>query len=469
MLGILVLIVIVIVLVVMIFRPKLGILLLWPMLFLYPHYYMWQRQLLPLNIGIDDLFICAMFLIVLVRQNLMGGMRPRFGYAFWITFVFFIISLISNVNSYLLVGVELEEFVKAILKGVITVLLAYSLINSIDDLDDLKRLVFAYCFSAGLGAVIMILQQFFPGPFIIFTSPYYVFGLEHGARPVPVGAFMNRNNAAIVLGTASLVIVSTLGLRSMYFRKSLRFTLLGIMVVAILFTRSRSGFLCLVIPLMLMGFVGKNKGYAMIFIIIGLIVFLALPTFRGALFERFGIGGPGGEYVGFWNPIIMRLQAVLGAWERMTLRRLLFGQSQIVDIMFGYPTAHNAYFGIPLTYGFGGAIWMVALIAIMLHKAKLMTRHPDLTISSVGRSIRWCLVVFGLYCIVGGLIGNYYVRYSLFLLAVLAQRGADLAWQYQLWDYDELYMDNPDSIALGEGYMGANCSEIDSNGCPLEG
>lgn len=452
---------ILLVLMVITIKPKLGIVMLWPMLFLYPHYLMFQSQILPLNIGIDDLFICLLFLIVLFRRNIIGGIPIRLGFAFWITAAFFMILVISNLHSYAVVRTEFEVFLKAILKGVITVLLAYSLVNSIDTQEDLKRVIFAFCFSAGLGAIIMVLQQFFPGPFVIFASPYYVYGLEYGANPAPAGAFMNQNNAAIILGMSSLIIVCTLRMKGRFFRKNFRFVLLGIMVVAILFTRSRSGFLCLVIPLMMMGFIGNNKGYAILFMVLGLIIFIALPVFREALFERF-TGAEGETYnVGIIEPIAMRLRVVGKLWANITPGRFLFGQSNVVDTMQGHEAAHNAYFGIPLNYGIGGTFWIITLVWILLRKANFMKEHPDMVISSVGLSIRWCLLIFALYSIVGTFLGNFYIRYSLFLLTALAQCGYDLSWQYQSYEYDQYYMEETDLAASGEEYSDSNFYEYD--------
>ncbi len=59
MLGLIVLIITIIVLASMAWNPKLGSIFLWPMLFMYPHALMYGK--LPLNIGIDDLFICVFF------------------------------------------------------------------------------------------------------------------------------------------------------------------------------------------------------------------------------------------------------------------------------------------------------------------------------------------------------------------------------------------------------------------------
>ena len=459
--AIIILICIFIVLVVITVKPKLGIVLLWPMLFLYPHYLMFKSQALPLNIGIDDLFICLIFLIVLVRRNLFGGIPIKFGFAFWVTFAFFIILLVSNLYSYSLVGVEFEIFIKAILKGIITILLAYSLVNSIDDQKDLKRVIFAFCFSAGLGAIIMIFQQFFPGPFSIFASPYYVYGLEYGANPAPAGAFMNQNNAAVILAMASLIILCTLKIKSIYFRKDFRFIFLGIMVIAILFTRSRSGFLCLVIPLMMMGFMGQNKGYTIGFMVLGLIIFIALPAFRSALFERFTGSETETYNVGFFEPIMMRLSVVAKMWKNITLGRLLLGQSNVVDRMRELGTAHNAYFGIPLNYGIGGTVWIISIVSILLHKANIMKKQPDIVISSVGFLIRWCLLIFALYSVVGTFLGNFYIRYSLFLLTALAQCGVELSQQYQSCEYEQYYIEDTDLFSSGKEYLNSNFSEYD--------
>lgn len=447
MLGIFALVITVIVLAMVLWEPKWGSIFLWPMLFLYPHYYMWQRQLLPLNIGIDDLFICVFFLVVVLRRNIMGGIRPQFGYAVWATFLFFIILVSSNTNSYFIAGrVNPAGFVKSALKGIITLLLAYSLVNTIDDEEDLKRVVFSFCFFAGMGAIIVILQNYFPRPMQIFTSPAAVEKVWlYGQEQRPSGAFMNANNAAVVMGSAGLIIVSTLRLKSRYFRKSIRFVCLGIMVLAILMTRSRSGFLCLVIPLVLMGFVGKSRRYAWLFLALGIAVMMAFPGIREALFERFTGTG---IMAGFVAPIRMRLERAVELWQTVTFRRLIFGQSLRADVLLGNMPPHNAYLGIPLSFGIFGAIWAIVIVTIMLRKAKFTKKYADLLLAPYGGAIQWCLFAFALYCIVAGFLGGYYARYTLFLLAVIAQKCVDIAWQSSTaYDYEsDMYIDQAEPI-----------------------
>ncbi len=403
--------------------------------------------LYPLNIGIDDLFICVFFLVVVLRRNIMGGIRPQFGYAVWVALLFFIIVVSSETNGYFIAGrVGLPGFVKDALKGIMTLLLAYSLVNTIDDEEDLKRVVFSFCFFASMGAIIVILQNYFPSPMRIFTSIAAVQeAWLYGTEQRPSGAFMNSNNAAVVMGSASLMIVSTLRLKSRYFRKSIRFVCLGIMVLAILMTRSRSGFLCLVIPLILMGVVGKSKRYAWLFLALGIAAMMALPGIREALFERFA--GTGGRS-GFAAPIGMRFERAVELWQIVTFRRLIFGQSMHADFLLGNMPPHNAYLGIPLTFGIFGAIWAIVMVTIMLRKTKFTKKYADLSLAPYGSAIQWCLFAFALYCIVAGILTTLYARYTLFLLAVIAQKCVDITWQSSTaYDYEsDIYIDQAEPI-----------------------
>ena len=128
-------------------NPKLGPVFLWPLLFLYPHSLMFKAALLPLNIGIDDLYICVFFLIVLFRVNILGQTRPRMGYAVWMGIIFLFILILSNANGYYVTGgVDFGPYLKRALKGFMTLLLVYSLVNTIETDQDIKRVIFSYCF-----------------------------------------------------------------------------------------------------------------------------------------------------------------------------------------------------------------------------------------------------------------------------------------------------------------------------------
>ncbi|MHC4160456.1 MAG: O-antigen ligase family protein [Planctomycetota bacterium] len=395
---------------------------------------------MPLNIGIDDLFICGFFICTVIRRNMMEGVRPQFGYSTWAAFLFFIILVTSNVNGYFVVGREdLDIFTKGALKGAITLLLTYSLVNTIDDLEDLKRVIFSFCFFAGMGAVLVILQNYFPVPMQIFGQPLQFETVMAGHKVRPSGAFQNPNNAAVVMGAATMIIVSTLSLQSRHFNKIARFTCLGIMALAVLLTKSRSGFLSLIIPLALMGVMGKSKRYAWMFLCLGTAIIMALAGIREALFERFV--GAGGQ-TGFVAPIALRFEEVSKLWK------VIFGQSMHADIMQGNIPPHNSYLGIPLLFGIFGAIWVIAVVTIMLQKARFVKRYGGLSLAPYGRAVRWCLFSFALYSVVGDVFVTYYARYTFFLLAAITQRCVDIVWQNSIADdyQSHMYIDQTEPI-----------------------
>ncbi|MFH0982607.1 MAG: hypothetical protein V2A79_13875 [Planctomycetota bacterium] len=243
---------------------------------------------------------------------------------------------------------------------------------------------------------------------------------------------MNPNNAAGVMAVTIVILVSTLRLKSKLFPKPLRFVMLGVLVVALLATRSRAGLICLATPVFLMSLWGKNKAYAWVFIILALITVGALPAMREATFERFterthqGLGG-------FWAPIEERYWEVARSWGAANARRMIFGQNVMVDTLTGFMAPHSAYLGIPLEYGIGGTVWFIVFIVLLVRKSGAMKRHPDVTIASLGAAIRWSLVTFAMYGVVSGFLDSYVLRDTFFLLAVFAHRGAELMAPTAAW------------------------------------
>jgi len=441
MFGIAIVIAIVVILGLVFNNPKLGPIFLWPMLFTYPHFYMVQKQLMPLNIGVDDLFMIVFFLSVVFRRNLLEGVRPRFGFAFWCVFIFCIIMLFTNINSYMALRDRLPEFIKAVLKSIITLMLVYSLLNTIDNLDDLKRSAFIFCFSAALGGIIVIAQNFFPGPMLVFAFPRYVeqmFAGYEGLRPC--GAFLNSNNAALVMGSATFIIASTFALKSRYFNKSLRLAAFGVLVIAILMTRSRAGFLSLAGPLCLMGLIGKQRHYTIMFMIVIAMILISLPVTRAILIDRFtGAGTSGGGMM--WS-LQARYMTGVEHWRNITFSRFLFGRSHYADVLLGFDYPHSFYQGLILSYGIIGTIWTVWLVAMILHKAKAMVNCTNIRISTFGRAIRWSLLSFAVFGVAAGIFDNIYGSYALFLLTVIGQRGVDFIHSYESLYNDEIYIEH---------------------------
>ncbi|MDK1031833.1 MAG: hypothetical protein QGD94_07500 [Planctomycetia bacterium] len=434
MVGVLILFLTVIVLLVILIKPKWGVVLLWPMLFCYPHYYMAQRGLLPWNIGVDDLFICAFFLVIVLRRQLFGGIPFRTTYAFWGVLSFWFIWTVSNLSGLSMIGTYMwEPFVKNILKGVIFVLFTYCLLHSVDNTRDMRRLVLAFCFSAGLGAVLVILHPYYPATINMFTSGVAVETIEQYRHLVvarPSGAFMNANVAGGVLAVAGVVTICMLRMDFRPVTKLLLLLQVSIMFVAVLSTRSRAGILAMVMTLALMAIIGKHKRYAWLFLVAGGCVTLLVPGIREPLLERVeGIYDPlSGEWGGNVAARFRLWQAYLNS---ATAQVWLLGQGAVAGQMRMGLKTHSGYLSPFVIFGLGGVVWFVCFFLKMWKKAAAMSRHSDPTLAGIGSAVKVSMVALAAFAIAADPFTTSYTIYLMFLLSVLADRGSVLMAQEQ--------------------------------------
>jgi len=81
MIGLILIAAAVLVFAVLLLQPKIGTVLVWPIVFAYPHLFVERQQLTPWNVGMDDVFICIFFVAVVVRRGFFGKTELRFGLA----------------------------------------------------------------------------------------------------------------------------------------------------------------------------------------------------------------------------------------------------------------------------------------------------------------------------------------------------------------------------------------------------
>lgn len=160
--ALLIILFIVVILGIIFFNPKLGTFLIWPILFTYPHGWWFYHGFLPLNIGYDDLFCIALFLVVFVRRNLLGGVPLRLSFAFWVITSFIAVVTLSGLSGALDWPSYREAILKEILKVWIFWCLFYSILHCIDNEHDLRIQFTMFSLAAVLGAGLVIFQYFAP-------------------------------------------------------------------------------------------------------------------------------------------------------------------------------------------------------------------------------------------------------------------------------------------------------------------
>ena len=412
-------------------KPKWGSFLIWPILFTYPHAWWFYRQFLPLNIGMDDLYCLSLFLIVLIRRNFLGGVRIRFGYAFWAVTAFTIIAVIANFTGSIdAAKAERALYWKAIMKFGVYWCLFYAVLHCIDDIRDLRRQLAMFSVGAMAGGVIVILQNFFPQQMEVFAAPIVLetVGVGFGARGS--GAFMNPNTAACMLGCSLMLVITAIRLQQITVSRTFIYTFIFVLLIAMLFTRSRAGFMAFGMALLLMGIFGRGKKFAWVVITAAIVLVLILPEARNLYIQR--IKETYDPSSGTWGANVTGRVAMWKSYIRTTtVKDYLLGQGATRAAAKNAGESHSVYVSLLTIYGIGGVIWALIALIIFLRKAFVLRHFPDPLVASVGAGCIWALIVWGIYSTSADAISAQYPLYLLFYLVVLLDRAYIIAGEQQ--------------------------------------
>ena len=375
-------------------NPKTGLLVIWPLLFVYPHLYMQRLQLMPWNIGVDDLFICVFFLVVLVRRNLLGGVPMRFGFALKGALAFMVIWTVAHLSGWSLEPHMFAiEIVKPILKWGIYVLLVYAMVHTIDDERDLRRVAFVYVGSLTLAGVTVILHQLFPQQMVIFTSEA-VTELRTMGTARPMGSLGSANSGCALLGMTVIFTMMLLRLRMSTAVRVLLLSFIPVLLVAMIMTESRSGLLALGVTLTLMCVLNRSRVY-----VVGLVGLMCLAVvFKPSLFvdvwarvaEVYNpeAGGQWGENAAgrfaLWQEF----------WRLANAQILLLGQGRTVSIERAGGHSHSTYISMLLVLGMGGAIWTVAFFGTLITRSRRLALLRLPPIDAIGAGVAWAMVAW---------------------------------------------------------------------------
>lgn len=404
-------------------KPKWGTFLIWPILFTYPHGWWYYHGFLPLNIGLDDLFCIFLFLVVLIRRNLLGGVRLRFSYAFWIILAFTFIAVIANIaGSRDAPRFERILYVKDIMKLGVYFALFYAILHCIDDIRDLKIQLAMFSLAAVAGAVIVILHYFFPGRMQAWANPADIqrMGIVYEGRAT--GAFLNANAAACVLACSLMLVITSIRLQKTAISKIITYTFIFVLLTGVLVTKSRAGLMALTGTLVLMAFVGRGKKFAWLVIIAAIVVGGFFPIIRQLYEERVaGIYDPTTETWG--ANVAGRFKTWSSYLETATAKEYLLGQGFRQGMVRNGSESHSAYISLIVVYGIGGTLWGFLALVLFLKRVNMLRHSPDPLIGVVASGCMWALIAWGIYAVAADAVSNHYGRYLLFYLIVLIDRA----------------------------------------------
>lgn len=409
--------------------PKIGALLLWPIIFVYPHLYMERLGLLPWNAGVDDLFICLMFVAVLIRRNLLAGVGLRFGLTMIGTLVYYFIWVMAQFSGWY-ISPELQpiEVFKPILKGVIFVLYAYVLVHTIDDERDIRRMAVTFAIFMTAAACTVILHRLFPGQFAIFSAERFE-RLRSVAGEVErgVGSLMSPNTGAALLAMCVLFVIHIRRLVGSFGRLVL-FACIPVLLVGMVYTGSRTGGIALGVAVTLMAVVSRSRFYA--WGLCGLILF--------------GIAVRPDIVIGFWERLQLAYNPDAGeigetgasrlwAWQQYittaTPQAWLFGEGQVSPLLRIGLNAHSSYISALFYHGIFGLFWFFVFFGIIVQRGFRLARCPLEPFRSIGSAVLWSLLIWAIAGISIDLLVSFAPHFTYLFFAAMIDRTYALAQQ----------------------------------------
>ncbi|NQV36097.1 MAG: O-antigen ligase family protein [Phycisphaeraceae bacterium] len=426
-------------------KPKWGSYIVWFVLFTYPHNWWFQRQWIPLNIGVDDLFCILLFLIVVLRRNLFGGVAVRWGYAFWVLSGFLWVASIAIISGSLdAPAFERVLYYKDVMKLFVYWGLFYAILHCIDDVQDVRRQFTWFALASVVGGGIVILHGLFPGRMSAWSNPLLL-DIE-GVTGRASGAFLNPNNAACIMACSLAMIVTAIRLQRSFVSKLCIYGLCGILLVALLVTRSRSGLLAMAGTFCLMAVVGQNKRVAWMILLGGILLGTFFVGIRQAVQER--VATVYSSSSGTWGGNVTgRVDMWISYVQTATPQNYLLGQGHRAGIARNSSETHSAYVSLLTVYGLGGLAWAVFSVGTFFRKAFEREPYEDPLIMIVRCGCVWALVAWGIYAMSADAISSQYPRYLLFYMVVLLDRASAISCQVSqevLWE-DE-YLDAMESF-----------------------
>lgn len=436
MLSFVILLAMFVVLCVIFFQPKIGSYLIWFILFAYPHSWWYHNNFLPWNIGADDLFCLILFLVVLVRRNIFGGVSIRFGCAFILITSFTLISIVASISGYSYAqDFYLFLYLKEIFKYGIHWALFYAILHCIDDEKDLRMQVYMFSLASLVGGIIVILHYFLPYAFSIFTEPTDAERVIVEGRAT--GAFLNANNASCMLIYSMIILISVIKLLQIRIIKAIAYACVVIFIIGIMITKSRAGLLAFSGVIISMAIFSKTKRITWLTIVCGLFVVLLASDLRETYLVRIQtIYTPTGQFGG---GVVGRVEMWKRYFESATPQIYIFGQGPVQGHSRNGGSPHNAYISLLTVYGIPSVIWGICSVFVLMSKIARLKKSafPSLTIIATG--CFWSLVAWSIFALSADAISSFYTKYLLFYSFILIDRASHLDQTSQglLYDSEE--------------------------------
>jgi hypothetical protein len=279
-----------------------------------------------------------------------------------------------------------------------------------------------FSLAAVAGAVIVILQYFFPGRMEAWVNPADIerMGIVYEGRAT--GAFLNANAAACVLVCSLMLVITSIRLQQTVVSKIIVYIFIFVLLTGVLLTKSRAGLMALAGVLISMAFVGRGKKFAWLVIIAAIIVGGFFPVARQLYKER--VVAVYDPLTGVWTENVAARFTMWSSYlETATAKEYLLGQGFRQGMVRNGGESHSAYISLITVYGIGGTLWAFLSLVFFLKRFNMLRHSTDPLIGVVAGGCMWALTAWGIYAVAADAMSDQYARYLLFYLVVLLDRA----------------------------------------------
>ncbi len=384
--------------------------LLWFVLFCYPHAL--TAGMLPLNIGMDDVFILALGMSVIIKRILSSG-SVRFGFAFRAALLFWLLTSCSDLTGALTGSAILwQGALKNILKGVVYVVFAIIMDNTLDNETDIKSTLNWVLIAGFFGAITVIGQHYYETSFQVFTLYRPESWQEDNVRGG--GAFLGPNAGGIMMMIFMLLAITRLRIGGLIRSKSVILALCAVFIAGIVTSQSRSAMLGMAAAAVMIAFFSPLRRYAIIVAIIA-IPLLMYTHFSSLISERFMLTGESAsDRKMIWLTIIQTPSPFI----------FFCGRGAAAEFEQLQATPHNTYIHILFELGLLGTIWAIWFFRRIIKYSMFINKSGNSNFLSCGNWCIYTLIGLAVAGMAGEMLFISFVKYILFFMAALSYRAA---------------------------------------------
>lgn len=417
-------------------RPKLAILFFWPLMYCYPSWLLFN--MLPLNVGLDDLLLISLFIGSLIRSR--GRLEVK--WPFVMSILFCALFVLGDLASIAMGNLNIALLWQQWLKNLGLILFVYSISSMTKTPEQISKMIYSLLFGAFLGAVFVIYYAIIPYAYNPFQIPYHLLGHEAWTKQA-LGPFGDTAIAGGVLGFAVLIGYFRIRFAKDRYKRPVIVIVTGVLLLGLLLSSSRSGWIFVLFPLVLSSLLSKQRvlGIFLLGTII-IVVFASLTYFRvfSTRMDATIYQITSGE---LHTVSSNRFEMWIEHLSKPSIKWLFFGEGFAI---MGGAHVHNNYLGILKNMGLAGVLfWFVYYVKVIKKSSWLKRYDPNSDMALLFQAVFWCYIGYFIYFMPATPAMWAPVRYiDFFLMTLICLRYEQVAKQYtyqEKLDDEHLYYD----------------------------